>query len=351
MANNPDKILERNKPIKIGNISPLTGDYSYYGELEKRGVDLAVEEINKKGGINGQLVEIVRSDDKGDPIRSAEALTRLIHDQGIQAVIGPISSDALIADAPFAQKNKVTLVSAIASADRTPPGGGYIFKIFPSTMQEGKAIATAAARRGNKSAVIIYINNAYGLGLAKTIKREAPALGIEILGIEGYKKDALDFGNQLWRAKEKNPDAVFLMGFPKDIGLILKQAHKIGLAADFFAPATFENPIVKSIAGSAAGNIVYVMPCDEFPKEFADNFKRKYGEIPNFVEALNYDAVNLLALAIERGGYEGTAIRDELLKIKDYPGASGYITFDETGQAIDRNTVVKVMKDGQSTPF
>ena len=104
--------------------------------------------------------------------------------------------------------------------------------------------------------------------------------------------------------------------------------------------------MVEAAAGGAAEGIVYVMPNDTFPQEFIDNFKKKHGSLPNHFSALGYDAVNLLALAIARGGYNGEAIKKELLKIKDFPGASGIITFNELGQAINRPLALKTVKGG-----
>jgi len=351
MAKLADKLLDKKEPIKIGVISVMTGDYAYYGDWEKSGIDLALEEINNQGGIGGRPVEIVREDDQADPVRSVEAVNKLVHVDKIQAIIGPMSSDNLIADAPFAAKNKVAMLSTCASAATTPIVGGYIFQIFPITSQIGKRLIEVVAQRGNKTAAIIYINNAYGIDLVKTIRREAPAVGVEILAAEGYKPDNENFTGQLSRIKAKNPNVVIVLGFPREMGHILKQARKLQLANDFFATDTFVGPIVKAVAGDAAEGIIYVIPNDTFPPEFVDKFKKKYGDLPNNYSALGYDALNLLVLAIRRGGYSGEAIKKELLKIKDYPGVSGNITFNENGQAINRPLTIKTVKGGASITY
>ena len=233
-----DKILGK-KPIKIGNISVMTGDYAHYGDWEKGGIDLALEEINKRGGIDGRPVELIREDDQADPVRSVEAVNKLVHVDKIQAIIGPLSSDNLIADAPFVGKNKVVMLSTGASTATIPPADGYVFQIFPLTNQTGKRLVEVVAQRGNKTAAIIYINNAYGMDLAKTIRREAPAAGIEILTAEGYRPDNKNFAGQLSRIKAKKPNAIFMMGFPVEMGLILKQARELRMTTDFFCPGYF----------------------------------------------------------------------------------------------------------------
>lgn len=343
--------LNKKDPVKLGNINAITGDYAYYGEWEKSGIDLALEEINCRGGINGRPVEVIREDDRADPVCSMEAVNKLIHVDKVQAIVGLIRSDNLIADAPFAKKNKVVLLSTGAGAVTVPSAGGYVFQIYPITSQIGKRLVEAAAQRGNKTAAVIYINNAYGMDLTKTIRREAPAAGIEILAAEGYKSDNKNFAGQLSRIKAKKPNVVFMLGFPVEMGLILKQARELRISANFFAPDTFAGPIVESVAGDAAEGIVYVMPNDTFPPEFIDNFKKKHGSLPNHFSALGYDALNLLALAIGRGGYNGEAIKNELLKVVDYQGASGVITFDESGQAINRPLQVRTIKKGKAVDY
>jgi len=347
MAKISDKILNGKEPIKIGNISVMSGEYAFYGNWEKNGVDLAAEELNGRGGINGRLFEIIREDDQADPVRSMEAISKLIHVDKVYAIIGPMSSDNLVADAPFAAKNKTVLLSAGASVAAVPDGRGYIFQIFPITSQIGKRLVEAAAQRGSKTAAIIYINNSYGVDLAKTIRREAPLAGIEIMAVEGYRPDNENFAGQLARIKEKNPRAVFILGYPREMGLILKQAQKNSLKADFFAPDTFAAPAIKSVAGTAAEGIIYIMPSDTFTPEFVGNFKKKYGHAPNYIEGLSYDAFNLLALAIGRGGHDGAKVRDILLGIKDYQGVSGIITFDEHGNAINRPLALRTVMEGR----
>jgi len=101
MADFLGKIFGKKEAVKIGNLTPLSGDYAYYGEWEKRGIDLALGEINKSGGINGREVEIVRVDDRADPVACVEALNGLIHIHKVQVIVGPIGSDSVIADAPL----------------------------------------------------------------------------------------------------------------------------------------------------------------------------------------------------------------------------------------------------------
>jgi len=343
-------LIAKKEPIVIGHLAPFSGDYGYYGELEKEGIDLAVGEINKKGGINGQKLLVAREDDQADADKSVLALSKPIFADKVQAVIGSISSDALLADTPIAEKNKVVLMSALAGTTKITTGD-YTFRIYPSNIQQGEKLAAAAFQAGYKNAAIIYINNEYGLDLAKTVKGAASPNGVEILIMEGYRAETIDFKDQLVRIKEKNPEAIFLLGYPKDLGIILKQAQEEGIGAKFFAPDTFSDPDIAAGARKITEGIVYIMPEEELADDFIKKFKKKYGKTPTVFNALSYDALNLLALAIGRGGNNGPSIKDELLKIKDYQGATGSITFDEKGNAINRSLMLKTIREGKTVNY
>ena len=340
-----------NEPIKIGHITPLTGDAASYGEWEKDGTDLALAEINAKGGINGHQVVIVREDDKADPAQSVTALNKLISVDKVQSVIGAVSSGATLADAPIAEKNKVVLISTGAAAIKVSQAGDYIFRIFPSTAQEGDTLIAVAGQMGKKNVAIVYINNDFGVDLAKVIEKKAADQGIKVLAMESYTGDSTDFRTQLAKIGAKNPEAIFLLGYPKDMGLVLKQAGEMGIKAQFFAPDSFDDPTIIGTAGVTAEGVIYSLPSEQTSATFKESFKNKYGKDPSIMNALSYDAFNLLALAIQRGGNEGTAIKNELYKIHDYAGASGTIMIDSNGDAINRPLALKIIKDGKAVPY
>jgi len=340
-----------NEPIKIGQIIPLTGDAAVYGEWESDGADLALAEVNAKGGINGRQVVIVREDDKVDPAQSVTALNKLISMDKVQAVMGVPSSGETLAAAPVAENNKVVLISDGAAAIKVASAGSYIFSIFPSTAQEGGKLTDLARNLGKTDAAIIYINNDFGSDLAKIVAENAAAKGITIVGSEGYSADAIDFRTQLAKISSKNPSVIFLLGYPKDMGLVLRQAGQMGIKSQFLATDAFDDPEIVKTAGAAAEGVIYVLPSDQATDAFKANFKSKYGKDASIMNALSYDSFNLLALAIQRGGNDGTAIKNELHKIRDYAGASGTITFGDGGVAINRPMIFKIIKNGRAVDY
>jgi len=343
-------VSQANEPIKIGHSTALTGDVAAYGEMEKTGADLAVAEINAKGGINGRQLVIVREDDKGDPAQSVTAINKLIGVDKVSAVIGMLSSGGTLAAAPVAEKSKTVLLSAGAGSVKISNAGDYTFRIYPSTAQEVDILLELAKKLEKNNGAILYAANDFGTDLNEIALQKAPGQGINILISEGYDAEGTDFRTQLTKIAAKDPDVIFLFGYPKDMGLIMKQVGAMGIKTQFLAPDPF-GEISIGIAKSAANGVISVQPSNETSAAFKEAFKAKYGNDPSSISAMDYDAVNLLALAIQRGGNNGTAIKNELYKIKDYAGASGTITIDSNGDAINRPMVLNIVKDGKLVPY
>jgi branched-chain amino acid transport system substrate-binding protein len=341
---------QTSEPIKIGQITSLTGDFAAYGVIEKDGADLAVDDINARGGINGRQLVIVREDDRADPAQSVTAINKLIGVDKVSAVVGTLSSGGTLAAAPVAEKSKVVLLSEGAGSVKISNAGDYIFRIYPSTAQEIDRLFTLVNQFGKRNVAIMYAMNEFGTDLNDIAKQRAASSGINILDSEGYAADGTDFRTQLAKIKTKSPEVVFLFGYSNDMGLILKQSGEMGIKTQFMAPDTFDSQAI-SKAGKSAEGLIYVTPSDETSNAFKEAFKAKYGKDSGNLNAMNYDAVELLALAIERGGNDGTAIKNELYKIRDYAGASGSITIDSNGDAINRPMVLKTVKDGQTIPY
>ena len=256
-----------------------------------------------------------------------------------------------MAAAPIAEKDKVVLLSPIATSSKISTAGDYVFRIYPDNAQEGDKLVAMAKKIGKTEAAIIYANNDFGSDMADMLAKKASLAGIDILDSESYSFDATDFRTQLAKIAEKKPSAIFLAGYPNDMALILKQAGEMGIKAQFFAPDTFDDPTILATAGKAAEGVIYIVPSDQTPESFKSAFKAKYGKDPDILSKMDYDAVNLLALAIQRGGNDGTAIKNELYKIHDYPGVTGPITIDSNGDAINRVLAFKTIENGKAIPY
>lgn len=335
--------------IKIGHIAPLTGDAAIYGEWETQGIDLAVDEINAKGGINDRQVVVIHEDDQLDPATMTNALNKLITVDKVPAVIGETSSSGTLALAPIAERNKVVLISDGAAAISVSNAGEYVYRIFPSNALEGQKLVELASSLNLKDGAVLYINNDFGIGLAKEVSNDFVSAGGSISITEGYNPDATDFRTQLTKIKEKNPKVIFLLGYPKDMATILRQAQELGLKSQFLAPDTFNDPQVIEQAGNSAEGVIFVYPSNGDPTKwqvFNDKIKNKYGKDANIITAMAYDATNVLAEAMKKGP-SGEKVKEGLDQLKDYPGVTGSITFDKNGDAVSREMTVGIVKDGK----
>ncbi|MEM3112750.1 MAG: ABC transporter substrate-binding protein [Candidatus Anstonellales archaeon] len=343
------------KEIVIGHIAPLTGDAAVWGKWEVEGIDLAVEEINAKGGLAGRKLRVIHEDDKADPKTAVSALQKLITTDKVKVVIGATLSSTTLACAPIAEQNKVVLLSPSAQSPKITEAGDYIFRIFASSTVEGKHLSNLAEKFNIKSAAILYLNNDYGVGLRNVIKEKLIEKKISVLSEQGYDAETKDFKTQISKIKTVLPDALYLLGYPTDMGTVLRQIREIGFKTRIFAPNSFEGEEIIKIAKEGAEGVIYVYPIlsnVEAANAIKKRFFEKYKKEMNVYNGMGYDAVNIISLAIEKsikdkGEVNGEAVKNSLYAIKDFPGITGPITFDKNGDVMDRPMEARVVKNGR----
>jgi branched-chain amino acid transport system substrate-binding protein len=209
---------------------------------------------------------------------------------------------------------------------------------------------------GYKEIAVLYINNEWGVGLKDVFEKEFENLGGKILISEGFEQDAKDFRTQLIKIKAKNPRVIFIPVYYIEAGLILKQAEELGIKAQFLSGDSIEKPEFIEIAGELAKGIIFGAPTydpesrESLIKNFVDKYQSKFGREPAVVAAHAYDATNIIALTLEKCEENATCIKDELYKIKDFPGVSGKTSFDKNGDAI-KEILLKTVKNGQFVPY
>jgi branched-chain amino acid transport system substrate-binding protein len=342
----------KQQTIKIGAVLPLTGDAAKYGQAAKKGIELALRDINDRGGINGVKVSVVYEDSQGTPKGAVSALQKLITTDKVPAVIGDLLSSNTLAMAPIANRSKVVVLSPTSSAPKITEAGDYIFRNCASDTFEGTVMAEFVYDKLKITRVaIIYINNDYGVGIRDVFKKTFSAKGGTIVAEEAFPQGATDFRNQIAKVKATKPQAVYIVGY-RELGQLLKQAAELGIKSQFLSTVMFEDPEILKVAGKAAEGVIYSARAydpdgkDEHIQKFVKAFRAKYGEIPDIFAALSYDAMKILGLAMERGGFTGDGIKKALYAIKHYPGVAGEVTFDHNGDVIQPATL-KMVKDGK----
>jgi len=335
-------------PIEIGVIAPTTGSLAVWGENTVRGIQLAADELNEAGGVSGRKIDLAVRDSKCEPAEAVRLLRSFIAERQIQVVLGIDCSADVLAMAPIAQENRVVLFSTGASNPEISQAGDFIFRNWPSDAIQGRLTAKYARDLGRfQRAAILYVDNAYGQGLDQVFGQELEAMGGQVVLSEAYPEGATDVRAQLARIKAQSPDLLYLPAYTKELPIILQQAKAIGLQAHVIASETFDDPGTIEAAGAAAEGVVFPSPAafdTQRPQgaKFQQAFEKKFGEPPGVTADTGYDALNMVAQAMEHGATTGMEIKDYLSGLEGYEGVAGETTFDRHGDAPKNVTFYEV---------
>lgn len=339
--------------IKIGVITPLTGRAASYGRQTKMGVDLAVKELNAAGGVNGKTIVIQYEDDQADPRAATDAIQKLITVDRVSVILGGFTSRSTLAIAPIAENNRVVLISASSTADAIKDAGDYIFRNVPTNASQGKTMADFATREFKaKSAAILFDNGDYGITLKDAVRTHFLENGGSITSIEAYNSGDSDFRTQLSKIWEQKPDVIFFPGNYQESGLILKQGKELGMQSIFIGGDGSIAPELIEIAGGVAEDSYYANMAigygvtDEEISKFMAAFKAEYNEEPSVYSSYAYDAMNLVADAIKRGGYTSEGIKKAFYETRDFKGVTGITSFDGYGE-VDKPFYIYVVRSGK----
>jgi branched-chain amino acid transport system substrate-binding protein len=305
---------EKGGTIKIGANLELSGGVASYGQSAKEGIELAIEEINKKG-IDGKKLELVTVDNKSDAAEATSGALKLATQDKVAAMIGAATSTNTLAQVQIAQDNKIPLITPTATnATITYKDGklnDFVFRTCFIDPFQGTVAANFATNdlKVKNAAVLIDSSSDYSKGLADAFKKAFKANGGKIVAEEAYVAKDTDFHATLTRIKAAKPDYVFLPGFYEEVGLIVKQAREVGLTVPFMGGDGWDSPKLVDIAGADPLKNTYITnhyssgDSDKKVQEFVSAFKAKYdGKSPDAFGALGYDTVYFLADAIKRAG-------------------------------------------------
>ena len=342
--------------IKIGAALPLTGEGALYGQAAKNAIDLAVSQINETGGIHGKKVKVLYEDTKLSPQEATIAVTKLITINKVPLIIGPMASSAVEAVMPICEKNKVIVVSPSATDHKLTGKSRYFFRTIVNDVYEGEVMARFVYEKlGLRKLAIFYVQSAGPQGVSEALVDNFRKLGGEIIITERCEQEATDFRTQLTKINSSNADVLFFAGFAKETGRMLRQAKEIGFKKQILGHQTAEAPEVRELAGDAANGIIFAS--SQFGPEtsptiesFYEAYKSKYNNEPQNYAANTYDALNIVATAIQKYGYKSGNIIKGLYETKNYQGVSGKITIDKNGDTIGP-MVIKEIENGQVVPY
>jgi branched-chain amino acid transport system substrate-binding protein len=348
-------VVGAKETIKVGLITPLTGDVKTFGESAKNAFYMALEEYGKKGKYR---IEALIADDKNDPTEGTNAALKLITQDKVVVIVGPLTSKVTIPVGEIANKNRVPLITGTATNPKVTISEGkrksYIFRAcyiddFQGTVAAGFALKQLKA----KSAAVLYdVGNDYSKGLAEFFRTTFSKGNGAVVAYESYQKDDVDFSALITKVAMKKPDVIYLPDYYNKVALIAKQLREKGLKSALLGGDGWDSPDLIKIAGNAMVGGYFTNHYSPDRKDpvadaFIKTYKEKYGVVPDAFAALSYDATMVMLKAVDAAKKPTSEeIIGVLGLLKSYRGVTGTISFDKNGDAVKSVVMLRVEKDG-----
>lgn len=343
----------------IGASFELTGNVANYGKSTLSGLKLAVDQVNKAGGVNGKQLVVVESDNKSEPAESGNSVTKLITQDKVVAVVGPATSGCVFAATPVVTSNKVPLIAPCATAPAITVDNGqvkeFIFRACFIDPFQGRVMAEFADKTlGVKNVAILHdASSDYSKGLAEVFEKTLNEKGGKVVAKEAFLSKDIDFKAALTKIKAANPEAIYIPGYYEEVAKIIKQTREIGLNVPLIGCDGWDSPKLVEIAGPEALNNTYfssafsVQDQTESVQKFIADYKAMYQKDPDIFCMQGYNAGLVLADALKRAGdgANGTKLAAAIAATKDLPVASGKLTYDKDHNPIISAIIIE-MKDG-----
>lgn len=322
-------------PIRLGSVLILTGDFKSYGEQFRDGAKLAVDEINRANAGTPQL-EISFYDSEGNKDLAVEKLKTIKERDGTNFVVEVMGSGLALNALPFITENKMLVLSGVnTTPDLSTKGSPYFFRIIPSDGIASEQLARWAIDAGYKKAAIVYATDTWGTGLKGVLENTYKSLGGTLVFVKDSEQKQTIFQPIVTELKEKSPDVVFLVMYPTEAGLLLKEAQKQGLRTKFMGTDNFTGAELAQIGGAAVDGVMFVQPISEKSQspavqKFRDAYTKTYGgdKEPSLFTIMGYDCVQLMVKTIKEADGDVERAKD-ILAAAEYDGVSGRIAFDQ----------------------
>ena len=346
------------QPFRVGVMESVTGPGETYGNVAVQAKQLAVDEINAAGGINGRMLELIVEDSKCNAQDAITAYNKLTDVDDVKIILGTSCSGAMLGAAPLAEEEGVVLFSGLATNPDIANAGDYIFRTSMSDAQLGIDTGNELWTRGIRRLATISESTDYAEGVRRTTSDRFEELGGEIVGAERYSSDVTDFRSQLTKLLGENPDAIHVAAQAEfSGGTVVKQLRELGYTGPIFSDVVVVGTTALEVAGEAATGVVAITadldPANAKAQEVITNFRAKYDYVtlPWYIGSA-YDDVYITAECLKQTGDDQDAdgFRDCLYDIT-WSGAIGdSYRFDEMGEVVGlSNVVVQVLPLAQRT--
>lgn len=341
--------------VKIGGLAPLTGKVANYGIATNNGIQLAVKKINDNGGIlGGKKIDYIYYDEKGDPNEALTAFNKLVQNDQVVALVGDVTSNPTKAVAQKSVEYNLPMITATGTTAEITEGKPNVFRACFIDPYQGELMASYAADKlGAKSAAILYDNgDSYSSGIADAFEKVAKEQGMTVTKL-GYASKSVDFRAQLTQIKGENPDVLLIPCYYEDVALIAAQAKEIGITAKLLGGDGWDG-VLDKLDASNVDAVAGCYFCSQYSAEsddpdlqaFLEEYRETYDSEPSMFSVLGYDAMNMMAAAIDKAGSTDPDAIIEALKSIEYKGLTGTTTFDSSNNPV-REAVITTVEDGK----
>ena len=342
--------------VTVGAILPITGPASVLGEFVRAGIIVATADINANGGINGRPLRVIIEDSKNDPKEAINAYRKLIASDKVIAMISSMSgvSSAL---APLAESDRKVLFTTTVSASKFAAKSPWVFRLFINADIDAATAARFAREKLNaQTAAILHVEDDMGKSFASVFNTVFRGIGGSVILTEAFGATTLDFKNVAAKLIGLRTDLLYLVGYDKNLGILIKQIREAGVSIPVISIATVGETYVMQQAGSALEGIYFTStqydpqnPRSEIAKEFVSKTEAMTGKKPNYFSAFAYDSVLALCSALRdvSDPSDPESVRARLISMPSIDGVVGRISFDKDGDAFFP-MIVKQINNGHS---
>jgi len=344
------------EPIKLGSVLRLSVG-SEHGIPSKRGVELAVEEVNKAGGINGRKVEVIFEDEKDSPTACVNAVQKLINVDKVAAIVGPMTSGGVLAAGPTAEAAKKICITPTATSPKVSGMGEFVSRACSRIDQQSRELVDYVVKNWKpKSVAILFSNEPYGKGCAELFGKDFEKAGVKVVAKESFNRGARDFKSELTKIKAANPDILFIPGYTQETAPAAAQARQLGMNQKILGVYGDMDEVYIKLAGKAAEGHVIASEYDEnydtarnkeFKKLYYELAKKNNDPVNIMFAALTYDSTSLLLAGMKKHGPTSEGVQKFLKEVKDFDGVTGKLSFDKTNDCVKGALYILEVKDGK----
>ncbi len=335
-------------PLKIGLVAEITGQAAEAGVYTVNGARLAIEDINRTGGVLGRPVELHVEDSQGSNPGAVLAFTRLFSRKDVPVIVGPIRSTQIQAASPSIAKAGIPVMIGGTDPSLTRVNNRWLFRCRPNDLYSSKVIADFGVNDLKlKKWAIIHSTDAFGNGGMNALSAELKKFGIEPVLVQGFTNNTVDFTPVVLAIKRANPEVIgTYIPFSTDQGIFAKQLRQLGVQPSWVGSPTTVSETAMKLAGDALYGSYAVTDfhagANDVARAYARNYRERYKIDADNYSAWTYDAVSLLALAMNNAkSTEPEAVRKALVAVRGHIGTEGLYNFDESGEGVRGYNVVK----------